>query len=51
MRWTLLAVVAAAAFAQDERQNPPPVPGWHPDLASGMKEAAETGKPMLVVFR
>lgn len=47
----LLVATAAMAAAQDDRQNPPPLPGWHPDLATGMKEAAATDKPLMVVFR
>jgi len=50
-RATLALVLLGPAFAQDERQNPPPIPGWHAELAAGMKEAGETGKPLLVVFR
>jgi hypothetical protein len=46
-----LLMTFATVFAQDDRQNPPPLPGWHADLAAGMKEAGETGKPLLVVFR
>lgn len=47
----LVALGTAMGSLQDDKQNPPPVPGWFPDLTSGMKEASSTGKPLLVVFR
>lgn len=49
----MLALAPALATALQERnnQNPAPIPGWHPELADGMKEAAQSGKPLMVVFR
>ena len=46
---TLLAIVLGA-LAQD-KQNPPPIQGWDPDLKSGFAEARSTGRPLMIVFR
>jgi len=40
----LLVGIESAAFAEDS-------PNWRTDLAAARKEAARTGKPLLVVFR
>ncbi len=44
MTLALLAVVLPQAA-------PPALPGWHPDVPSGMAEAKKTGRPLMVVFR
>jgi len=44
-----IAVLALLPFAP--QSDPPPVPGWLPDLPSGFAAAKKTGRPMMVVFR
>ena len=45
-----LLTILLGAVAQD-KQNPPPIQGWNPDLKSGFAEARSTGRPLMIVFR
>ena len=53
--FVLAGFVAALASTRtveaQDKNNPAPIPGWHPDLDAGFAEAKQTGKPMFVVFR
>jgi hypothetical protein len=53
MRIFLAACAALAALGLQDRHdpNPPPLPGWLPDVPSGFAEAKRTGKPLMIVFR
>jgi hypothetical protein len=46
MRWVLLLALAAAPARSE-----PETFRWRDDLAAARKEAARTGKPLLVAFR
>jgi len=49
MEMRALLILALALAPQ--QKDPPPLPGWHPDVPSGFAEAKKTGKPLMVVFR
>ena len=51
MRTAMTLYALGIALAALQEKTPPPIPGWHPDLAAGFAEAKSTGKPMMVVFR
>ena len=49
---TLLAAALAFVLALQEPSAPPATgPVWHDDLAEATTLAAESGRPLLVVFR